>query len=108
MAINSTKNGKEKLFDELIDVKLLHEQKVKEIESLAKDSKDYSSVENQLIKLDEKINAIQKAVAQYGDSFLDVYDAQLLNPLSETDVIHLREEINNIRQRLELVSNREP
>ncbi|MGM0620680.1 MAG: hypothetical protein ACQETJ_06525 [Bacteroidota bacterium] len=101
MATSSQKNKKEKLFDELISVKILHKKKEKELKNSGADAPGYETLKKELSDLKKKIAAIEKAISKYGESFLDVYDSELINPLTESDIIVLRDEISEIRNSLE-------
>ena len=97
MSTDSGADNREKLFDELIAVKLLHKEKVQEIKSQKLKPEERKSLEKELHELEKKIKSIQNAIARFGESFLDVYDEELIKPLSESDIIFLREEIREVR-----------
>ncbi|MFW5832186.1 MAG: hypothetical protein ACOC11_02255 [Prolixibacteraceae bacterium] len=101
--INSPKDSKEKLFDELVEVRLLYDKKVKEIKTCDASSQHYELLAAELTSLKEKIRKIKSSIARYGESFLDVYDSELMKPLSEADIIELREEIYEVRSWLESI-----
>jgi len=101
MARLSDENKKEQLFDELIAVKLLHKRKHKELKKINLDTPEYQSLKEELAELKGKIKDIENAISKYGDSFLDVYDEELIKPLSESDIISLRDEILEIKDSLE-------
>ena len=103
MTTGSGADNKEKLFDELIAIKLLHKEKVYEIKSHKLSTDQLKSVEKELNELEEKIKSIQNAIAIFGESFLDVYDEELIKPLSESDIIYLREEIREVRTWLQSI-----
>ncbi len=103
MEINSPKDSKEKLFDELVEVRLLYDKKVKELKTCDTGSQHYKLLAAELTILKEKIRKIKSTIARYGESFLDVYDSELMKPLSEADIIELREEIFEVRSWLESI-----
>ena len=103
MKSNPQKDYKKKLFDELVEVRLLYDEKVKEIKTCSTSSQHYSELATELKVLKEKIKDIKSSIARYGESFLDVYDTELMKPLSEADIIELREEINEVRCWLESI-----
>lgn len=98
-----TENSKEKLFDELVAVRILYDKKIKQLKSFDLNEKEPESVENELAALRKRIASIKSSIARYGESFLDVYDSELMKPLSEADVIELREEIQEVRNWLESI-----
>ena len=95
--------NKEKLFEALVEVKILYEKKNKALKSGAHEHPDYQLVKDELIKLNRKISLLQNTITQYGENFLDVYDAELMQPLTEKDVIYLRDEIQEVRKWLESI-----
>jgi hypothetical protein len=101
MTNQSDKNKKEQLFDELITVKLLHKEKFRALKKMKQDTPEYGSLNEELRELKEKIKSIENAISRYGESFLDVYDEELIKPLSESDIITLRDEISEIKDSLE-------
>lgn len=101
MTNQADKNKKEQLFDELIAVKLLHKKKYRELKKIKLDTPEYESLNEELRELKEKIKSIENAISRYGESFLDVYDEELIKPLSESDIITLRDEISEIKDSLE-------
>jgi len=103
MTTDSVSDNKEKLFDELIAVKLLHKKKVEKIKSRELNTEEHKSVEKELNELETKIKSIQNAIARFGESFFDVYDEELIKPLSESDIIYLREEISEVRSWLQSI-----
>lgn len=98
-------NKKEQLFDELIAVKILHKKKSKELRKITSDAPEYHTLKEELAELKEKIKNIENAISKYGESFLDVYDEELIKPLSESDIISLRDEISEIKNSLEAMNN---
>mgnify|MGYP006299155351 CR=1 FL=1 len=101
MGTTSPKNEKEKLFDELITVKILHKNKESALKKMGPEATDYNMLKAELTDLKKKIKTIGDAISKYGDSFWDVYDAELIKPLSESDIITLRDEISEIKDSLE-------
>ncbi len=104
MTNQSEENKKEQLFDELIAVKLLHKKKGRELKKINLDTPEYQSLKEELAELKAKIKNIENAISKYGESFLDVYDAELIKPLSESDIISLRDEISEIKDSLEAMN----
>ena len=94
-------NKKEQLFDELIAVKLLHKKKDRELKKMKSASPEFKALKEELAELKGKIKHIENAISRYGESFLDVYDEELIKPLSESDIITLRDEISEIKDSLE-------
>ncbi|MFW5756361.1 MAG: hypothetical protein ACOCWK_07140 [Tangfeifania sp.] len=105
MTNQSEENKKEQLFDELIAVKLLHKRKHKELKKINLETPEYQSLKEELEELKAKIKNIENAISDYGESFLDVYDEELIKPLSESDIISLRDEISEIKYSLEAMDN---
>jgi len=105
MTTLSDQNKKEQLFDELIAVKLLHKRKHKALKKINSETHEYQILKEELTGLKEKIKDIEDAISKYGDSFLDVYDEELMKPLSESDIISLRDEISEIKDSLEAMDN---
>ncbi|MFW5823015.1 MAG: hypothetical protein ACOCU7_06460 [Tangfeifania sp.] len=105
MTNQSEENKKEQLFDELIAVKLLHKRKHKELKKINLETPEYQSLKEDLEELKSKIKNIENAISDYGESFLDVYDEELIKPLSESDIISLRDEISEIKYSLEAMDN---
>ncbi len=103
MDITTKKNEQEKLFDELIDVKFLYKNFEKKWKKSKKSEFDPESIIEELASLKLRISEIEKSISKFGDSFLDVYDSELLKPLSETDIFTLRDEIREVRQSLETI-----
>ena len=103
MDITTKKNEQEKLFDELIDVKLLYRNFERKWKKSGKTEYDTESIREELASLKLRISEIEKTISKFGDSFLDVYDSELLKPLSETDIFTLRDEIREVRQSLETI-----
>ncbi|MFW6248680.1 MAG: hypothetical protein ACOC4J_02805 [Bacteroidota bacterium] len=105
MTNQSEENKKEQLFDELIAVKLLHKRKHKELKKINLETPEYQKLKEELEELKAKIKNIENAISDYGESFLDVYDEELIKPLSESDIISLRDEISEIKYSLEAMDN---
>jgi predicted nucleic acid-binding Zn-ribbon protein len=101
MDMTAKKNEQEKLFDELIDVKLLYKNLERKWKKSEKAEFDAESIKEELASLKQRISEIEKSISKFGDSFLDVYDSKLLKPLSETDIFSLRDEIREVRHSLE-------
>lgn len=99
MNIYEQKNEQEKLFDELIDVKLRYKSFEKKWRKLHNPGFDKAKVELTMLK--HRIGEIEKAISRYGEAFLDVYDSELVKPLSESDILTLRDEITEVRSSLE-------
>lgn len=104
MANSLQKNEQENLFDELIAVKLILKNKEKEWKQLTSENPELKKVNEELATLRKKIGEIEKNISKYGDSFLDVYDSELMKPLSESDIIVLRDEIKEVRTSLKAIS----
>ncbi len=104
MANSLQKNEQEKLFDELIAVKLILKNKEKEWKQLTSENPELKKVNEELATLRKRIGEIEKNISKYGDSFLDVYDSELMKPLSESDIIVLRDEIKEVRTSLKAIS----
>lgn len=105
MTSQSDENKKEQLFDELIAVKLLHKKKDRELKKMKLDTPECESLKEEMTELKTKIKIIENAISKYGESFLDVYDEELIKPLSESDIITLRDEISEIKDSLEAIDN---
>ena len=103
MTNHSEKDDKEKLFEELVEVRILYDEKIKKMKSFSLNSRELDSIEKELAGLRNRIALIKKSIARYGESFLDVYDLELMKPLSEADIIELREEIREVRCWLESI-----
>ena len=101
MADSLQKNDQEKLFDELIAVKLLYKTKERKWKQLAAENPDYQRIKNEMQTLRKRISGIEKCISKYGESFFDVYDSELIKPLSESDILVLRDEIKDVRYSLE-------
>ena len=95
----------EQLFNELIAVKFLYRSRIKIFKQLPDDSKEKSGVDKDLQALRERLNKIEKRISGYGDSFLDVYDHELMVPLTEAGIIKLREELREVRKSLKLIKS---
>lgn len=98
------KTKPEQLFEELIDIKILLKQKEKALKKNKKPSGESFDLRKELNDLRKKIETIEKNISQCGESFLDVYDEKLMNPLSESDIIDLRDQISEIRKSIEGVN----
>jgi uncharacterized coiled-coil DUF342 family protein len=103
MGNSSSKNSQERLFDELIDVKLLYKNKEKIWKKTAEENAEFNKIKEELSALKKRIKNIENSISQFGDSFFDVYDAELVKPLSETDILSLRDEIKEVRDSLEAI-----
>lgn len=103
MENHPSKDDKEKLFEELVEVRILYDVKIKQMKSFDLKPDEQKSIEKELSTLRKKIASIKSSIARYGESFLDVYDSELMKPLSEADVIELREEIREVRSWLESI-----
>jgi hypothetical protein len=103
MDMTAKKNEQEKLFDELIDVKLLYKNFERKWKKSGTPEYHPESVKDELASLKIRISEIEKSISRFGDSFLDVYDSELLKPLSEKDIFSLRDEIREVRQSLETI-----
>jgi len=103
MENHPARDDKEKLFEELVDVRILYDNKIKQMKSFELKPEEQKSIEKELANLRKKIASIKKSIARYGESFLDVYDSELMKPLSEADVIELRDEIQEVRDWLESI-----
>ena len=101
MTNSSHKNEQEILFDELIVVKHLYKSKEKEWKQIAPQNPEFSKMKMELTELRRRIASIEKSISKYGDSFFDVYDSELIKPLSESDILNLRDEIKDVRSSLE-------
>jgi hypothetical protein len=56
--------------------------------------------------IETRIRDIEKSISRYGESFFDVYDAELVKPLSEKDILTLRDEIKEVRTTLETMGKK--
>jgi hypothetical protein len=101
MGNSSLKKGQEKLFDELIEVKLLYKTKEKLWKHTTGENPAFSKMKEELSVLRNRIKNIEKNISSFGESFFDVYDSELGKPLSETDILSLRDEIKEVRDSLE-------
>ncbi len=97
-------DDKKKLFEELVELRIFYDQKIKKMKSFDLKPEEQKSIENELANLRKRIAVIKSSIARYGESFLDVYDSELMKPLSEADVIELREEIREVRRWLESIT----
>lgn len=105
MKIAKQKNEQERLFDELISVKLLYKSREMQWKQLPVESQDKADVKKDLLAMKNRIGIIEENIKCFGESFLDVYDSELSNPLSETDILGLRDEIKEVRSSLEAMGN---
>ncbi len=103
MGNSSAKKDQKKLFDELIEVKLLYKTKEKIWKQTDKENPVFSKIKEELSDLKMRIKNIEKSISSFGDSFFDVYDKELVKPLSETDILSLRDEIKEVRDSLEAI-----
>ncbi|HDR50558.1 MAG TPA: hypothetical protein ENN90_02905 [Mariniphaga anaerophila] len=103
MGKSALKNDQEKLFDELIEVKLLYKSKEKTWKQTTEENPDFDEIKKELSVLKKRIKKIEKDISSFGDSFFDVYDKELVKPLSETDILSLRDEIKEVRNSLEAI-----
>ncbi len=99
----SQKDEQERLFDELISVKLLYRTREKEWKRLPEDSPVTHEIRTELTALKIRIGTIERNISRFGDSFFDVYDSELIKPLSESDIFILRDEIKEVRNSLEAI-----
>ena len=105
MGNSSTKKDQEKLFDELIEVKLLYKTKEKIWKQTAEKNPEFKKMKEELSGLKYRIKNIESSISRFGESFFDVYDSELGKPLSETDILTLRDEIKEVRDSLEAMGN---
>lgn len=105
MGNSEPKNNKEELFDELIAVKLLYKSKEKTWRHTSEHHPDFLKIKEELSALKKRIKNIESCISKFGDSFFDVYDKELVKPLSETDILTLRDEIKEVRDSLEAIGN---
>jgi archaellum component FlaC len=105
MGNSALKKNQEKLFDELIDVKLLYKTKEKNSKQITEGNPAFNTMKEELSALKKRIKRIEHSISQFGDSFFDVYDAELVKPLSEMDILLLRDEIKEVRDSLEAIGN---
>ncbi len=103
MKFEVQKNEQEKIFDELIAVKLLYKSREKEWKFLPADNPAKLEIKKDLSILKSRINTIEQNISHLSDSFFDVYDSELMNPLSESDILVLRDEIKAVRNSLEQI-----
>ncbi len=101
MKIVKQKNEQERLFDELISVKLLYKSRETQWKELPVESQDKADAKIDLLAMKNRIGIIEENIKCFGESFFDVYDSELSNPLSETDILGLRDEITEVRSSLE-------
>lgn len=97
------RDEKERLFEELVEVRIMYDAKFKKMKSFDLKQEEQKTIENELAILRKKIASIKSSVARYGESFLDVYDSELMKPLTEADIIELRDEIREVRDWLESI-----
>lgn len=103
MGNSEPKNNKEELFDELIAVKYLYKSKEKTWRQTNEHHPDFLKIKKELSALKKRIKAIENNISRFGESFFDVYDSELVKPLSETDILTLRDEIKEVRDSLEAI-----
>jgi archaellum component FlaC len=103
MGNSPSKKDQEKLFDELIEVKLLFKTKEKIWKQTTGEHPEFNKMKEELSALKNRIKKIEINISQFGESFFDVYDAELGKPLSETDILSLRDEIKEVRDSLEAI-----
>ncbi len=101
MGNSKPKIDKEKIFDELIEVKLLYKTKEKVWKNITEENPEFNKMKEELSVLKNRIKIIERNISSFGDSFFDVYDKELVKPLSETDILSLRDEIKEVRDSLE-------
>lgn len=106
MGNSKLKIDKEKIFDELIEIKLLYKTKEKIQKHLTEENPEFNKMKEELSALKKRIKNIEKTISKFGDSFLDVYDSELLKPLSESDILSLRDEIKEVRHSLEAIGKK--
>lgn len=107
MGNSLSKKDQEMLFDELIEVKLLYKTKEKVWKQTAGEHPEFNKMKEELSVLKNRIKNIEKNISSFGDSFFDVYDKELIKPLSEKDIFILREEIKEVRNTLETLGKNE-
>lgn len=105
MGNSSLKNDQEKLFDELIEVKLLYKTKEEIRKHTPEEKPEFDGMKEELSALKKRIKNIERSISRFGESFFDVYDSELGKPLSETDILSLRDEIKEVRDSLEAMGN---
>lgn len=98
--MDNQKNMHEKLFDELVSVRLMYNNKLKKWNQLSGNSLVKPVPGDELKELKRRIDEIEQRISGYGESFLDVYDSELGIWLSEPDIITLREELREVRDSL--------
>lgn len=103
MGNSEPKNNKEELFDELIAVKYLNKSKEKIWKQTDEKHPDFLKIKDELSTLKKRIKSIENNISRFGESFFDVYDSELVKPLSETDILTLRDEIKEVRDSLEAI-----
>lgn len=95
------KNDQEKIFDELISVKLLYKSRESQWKLLPVESPDKAVIKKELMAMKNRISIIEQNIRCFGESFLDVYDSELISSLGESDILVLRDEIKEVRNSLE-------
>lgn len=105
MGNSSPKKDQEKLFDELIEVKLLYKTKEGLWKHTTEENPAFNKMKEELSALKKRIKNIERSISQFGENFFDVYDAELIKPLSEMDILSLRDEIKEVRASLEAIGN---
>ena len=74
MGNSSSKKNQEKLFDELIEVKLLYKTKEEIRKQTAEENPKFKKMKEELSDLKNRIKIIEKNISNFGESFFDVYD----------------------------------
>jgi hypothetical protein len=103
MENHPSRDEKERLFEELVEIRIMYDAKIKRMKSFDLKPEEQKTIENELASLRKRIASIKSSVSRYGESFLDVYDSELMKPLTEADIIELREEIREVRNWLESI-----
>ncbi len=95
------KKEQEKMFDELISVKLLYKSRETQWKQLPVESPDKAVIKKELMAMKNRISIIEQNIRCFGESFFDVYDSELIKPIGESDILILRDEIKEVRSSLE-------
>jgi hypothetical protein len=101
MKVVKQKTEQEQLFDELISVKSLYKSTETQWKQVPVESADKALIKNELLAMKNRISIIEQNIRCFGESFFDVYDSELISPLSESDILVLRDEIKEVRSSLE-------